>query len=114
MAESPRRLLFRHPLITSAVVAAATSRARRAAHRALARVLAAKPERRAWHLGEATLQPDEEVALLLERTAQRILDHGDAVAAIAALTRSADLSLLDTDRARRLSEAAYAPRRSAR
>lgn len=107
VAESPRRLVFRHPLVMSAVVEAATSSARRAAHRALAEVLAGKPERRAWHLGEATLQPDEEVALLLERTARRILDRGDAVAAIAALTRAADLSPLDTDRARRLSEAAY-------
>ncbi|MFF4354453.1 ATP-binding protein [Streptomyces sp. NPDC001530] len=105
--ESPRRLVFRHPLIMSAVVEAATSSARRAAHRALAHVSADKPEQRAWHLGEATLQPDEEVALLLERTARRILDRGDAVAAIAALTRAADLSPRNTDRARRLSEAAY-------
>jgi len=105
--ESPRRLVFRHPLIMSAVVEAATSSGRRAAHRALARVLVDKPEERAWHLGEATLQPDEEVALLLEQTARRILNRGDAVAAIAALTRAADLSPLDTDRARRLSEAAY-------
>ncbi|MFD7408949.1 ATP-binding protein [Streptomyces sp. NPDC059866] len=105
--ESPRRLVFRHPLIKSAVVEEATSSARRVAHRALAQVLADKPERRAWHLGEATLQPDEEVALLLERTARHIQDRGDAVAAIAALTRAADLSPLDTDRARRLSEAAY-------
>ncbi|MFD9882689.1 ATP-binding protein [Streptomyces alboflavus] len=105
--ESPRRLVFRHPLIMSAVVEAATSSARREAHRALAHVLADQPEQRAWHLGEATLQPDEEVALLLERTARRILDRGDAVAAIAALTRAADLSPLGVDRARRLSEAAY-------
>ncbi|MGW3496374.1 AAA family ATPase [Streptomyces sp. NPDC001020] len=105
--ESPRRLVFRHPLIMSAVVEAATSSGRRAAHRVLARVLVDKPEQQAWHLGEATLQPDEEVALLLERTARRILSRGDAVAAIAALTRAADLSPLDTDRARRLSEAAY-------
>ncbi|MFJ7495172.1 AAA family ATPase [Streptomyces sp. NPDC097727] len=105
--ESPRRLVFRHPLIKSAVVEEATSSSRRTAHRALAQVLADKPERGAWHLGEATLQPDEEVALLLERTARRIQDRGDAVAAIAALTRAADLSPLDTDRARRLSEAAY-------
>ncbi|MFJ3672565.1 ATP-binding protein [Streptomyces sp. NPDC090106] len=105
--ESPRRLVFRHPLIMSAVVEAATSSARREAHGALARVLADKPEQRAWHLGEATLQPDEEVAALLERTARRILDRGDAVAAIAALTRAADLSPRGADRARRLSEAAY-------
>ncbi|CAG6397165.1 AAA family ATPase [Streptomyces cocklensis] len=105
--ESSRRLVFRHPLIMSAVVETATSSSRRAAHRALAQVLGDKPEQRAWHLGEATLQPDEEVALLLERTAHRILNRGDAVAAIAALTRAADLSPLDTDRARRLAEAAY-------
>ncbi|MFE2546276.1 AAA family ATPase [Actinacidiphila glaucinigra] len=105
--ESPRRLVFRHPLIKSAVVQYATSSGRRAAHRALAQVLADRPERRAWHLGEATLEPDEKVALLLERTARRIMDRGDAVAAIAALTRAADLSPLGTDRARRLSEAAY-------
>ncbi|WLW58737.1 ATP-binding protein [Streptomyces sp. YU58] len=105
--ESPRRLVFRHPLIMSAVVEAATSSARRSAHRALAQVSADRPEQRAWHLGEATLQPDEEVALLLERAARRILDRGDAVAAIAALTRAADLSPRNTDRARRLSEAAY-------
>ncbi|RAJ72570.1 MULTISPECIES: LuxR family transcriptional regulator [unclassified Streptomyces] len=105
--ESPRRLVFRHPLIMSAAVAAATSSARRAAHRTLAHVLADRPEQRAWHLGEATLQPDEEVALLLERTARHILDRGDAVAAIAALTRAADLSPQGADRARRLSEAAY-------
>lgn len=107
VTDSPRRLVFRHPLTMSAVVAAATSSARRAAHRALAHVLADRPERRARHLGEAALQPDEELALLLERTARRILERGDAVAAIAALTRAADLSPLDTDRARRLSEAAY-------
>ncbi|MFF3503304.1 AAA family ATPase [Streptomyces sp. NPDC003247] len=107
VTQSPRRLVFRHPLIMSAVVDAATSSARRAAHRALARVLVDQPEQRAWHLGEATLQPDEEVALLLERAARRILGRGDAVAAIAALTRAADLSPGGTDRARRLSEAAY-------
>ncbi|MVO85389.1 AAA family ATPase [Streptomyces sp. p1417] len=105
--ESPRRLAFRHPLIMSAVVEAATSSARRAAHRALARVLADNPEQRAWHLGEATLEPDEDVACLLELAARRILDRGDAVAAIAALTRAADLSPLGGDRARRLAEAAY-------
>ncbi|MFF4902751.1 ATP-binding protein [Streptomyces sp. NPDC001068] len=107
VAESPRRLVFRHPLIMSAVVAAATGSDLREAHRALAAVATNRPEQRARHLGEATLQPDEDVALLLERTARRILDRGDAVAAIAALTRAADLSPRGADRARRLSEAAY-------
>ncbi|WP_320782889.1 helix-turn-helix transcriptional regulator [Streptomyces sp. CRN 30] len=107
VTESPRRLVFGHPLMKSAVVEEATGGARRAAHRALAGVLADRPERRAWHLGEATLQPDEDVAALLERTARQIQQRGDAMAAIAALTRAADLSPRDTDRARRLAEAAY-------
>ncbi len=101
-----RRLVFRHPLIRSAVVEVSTSSQRRSAHRALARVLS-DPERRAWHLGEATLEPDEHVAIQLEQHARRILNKGDAVAAIAALTRAADLSPTDSDRARRLTEAAY-------
>nr|WP_307820216.1 AAA family ATPase [Streptomyces sp. MC1] len=101
-----RRLLFRHPLISSAVVEISTSSQLRAAHRALASVLS-DPERRAWHLGEATLDPDERVAVQLEQHARRILNRGDAVAAIAALTRAADLSPVDADRARRLTEAAY-------
>ncbi|MCQ4205934.1 helix-turn-helix transcriptional regulator [Streptomyces longispororuber] len=105
--ESPRRLVFRHPLIMSAVVEAAPSSARRAAHRALARVRVDQPEQRAWHLGESTLRPDEDVALLLEQTSRRVLERGDSVAAIGALTRAADLSPLDSDRARRLAEAAY-------
>lgn len=107
MDESIHRLVFRHPLIKSAVMEASTSGRRRAAHRALARVLRDRPEARAWHLGEATLEPDEQVAGLLERAAHRVLDRGDAVAAIAALTRAADLSPLAADRARRLAEAAY-------
>ncbi|MEU8733614.1 AAA family ATPase [Streptomyces tendae] len=101
-----RRLLFRHPLIRSAVVEISTSGQRRAAHRALSRVLP-DPEHRAWHLGEATLEPDEQVAVQLERHARRVLNRGDAVAAIATLIRAADLSPVDGDRARRLTEAAY-------
>ncbi|QIQ06369.1 AAA family ATPase [Streptomyces liangshanensis] len=104
--EGTRRLVFRHPLIRSSVVAASTSAERRAAHRALARV-ARHPERRAWHLGEASVEPDEEVAALLERAAHRITARGDAVGAVAALIRAADLSPLGADRARRLAEAAY-------
>ncbi|GEC03207.1 LuxR family transcriptional regulator [Streptomyces spinoverrucosus] len=105
--EGVRRLVFRHPLISSVVVEASTGSQRRAAHRALAQVLTNEPQRRAWHLGEATLEPDEQVALQLEQAARRILKRGDAEAAIAALTRAADLSPLGADRARRLGEAAY-------
>jgi DNA-binding CsgD family transcriptional regulator len=105
--EGSRRLVFRHPLIRSAVVDACTSAERRAAHRALAHVLADRPERRAWHLGEASVEPDEEVAGLLEQVAHRVAARGDAVGAVASLVRAADLSPRGPDRARRLAEAAY-------
>ena len=56
------RLVFRHPLTRSAIVELSTSGDRRRAHRALAAQLADQPERRAWHLGEAAVEPDEQVA----------------------------------------------------
>ncbi|WP_405587635.1 ATP-binding protein [Streptomyces sp. NBC_01190] len=105
--EGARRLVFRHPLIRSSVVDACTGAERRAAHRALAEVLVDQPERRAWHLGEASIEPDEQVAVLLEQAAHRITARGDAFGAVAALVRAADLSPRGADRARRLAEAAY-------
>ena len=70
-------MTFRHPLIRSAVVEASTAAQRRQAHRDLAAVLAGQSERRAWHLGEATVEPDEQVARLLEEAAHRINERGD-------------------------------------
>lgn len=102
-----RQVVFRHPLIRSAVVAVSTGAERRAAHRILAQVLVNQPERRAWHLGEASVEPDEQVAALLEIAAQRVSARGDALGAVAALLRAADLSPHGPDRARRLAEAAY-------
>jgi DNA-binding CsgD family transcriptional regulator len=101
------RLAFCHPLLASAVVETATASERRDAHLTLARVLDAYPERRAWHLAEATTAPDESVARQLEEAAQRIMARGDAAGAIAALSRAARLSPLPRDKSRRLAEAAY-------
>jgi DNA-binding CsgD family transcriptional regulator len=101
------RLAFRHPLIRSAVVALSTSAQRRQAHEALARQLTDEPERRAWHLAQAAAGPDERVAGLLEQIAQRIKQRGDAVGAVTALLRAADLTPPGADRSRRLAEAAY-------
>ncbi|MBD0670136.1 hypothetical protein BU198_05275 [Streptomyces sp. CBMA156] len=105
--EGGQRLRFRHPLICSAVVSPALSSERRAAHAALAHALADQPERRAWHLGEATLEPDEEVAAELEHAAGLTLRRGDAAGAMRTLVRSAALSPEGPNRGRRLAEAAY-------
>ncbi|MBD0710926.1 MULTISPECIES: ATP-binding protein [unclassified Streptomyces] len=102
-----RKLSFRHPLIGSAVVAQATTAERHRAHRALAAALGDRPERRAWHLGEVTVGPDEEVAGLLEQAARLRMRRGDALGAVMALTRAAGLSPLPADKSRRLAEAAY-------
>jgi DNA-binding CsgD family transcriptional regulator len=101
------RLCFRHPLIRAAVVELSTAEQRRRANRALAELWADQPDRRAWHLAEATIEPDEEVAALLEGAAQRILARGDVVASVAALTRASELSPVSADRNRRLAAAAY-------
>ena len=53
----------------AACVDLSTSDQRRNAHRALARPLDGQPERQAWHLGQATVGTDEQVAARLERAA---------------------------------------------
>lgn len=101
------RLTFRHPLMRSAVVALSTSDQRRGVHRALAEVWRDVPEQRAWHLAQATVDPDESLAALLEEVADLSSRRGDGPNAVAALLRSADLSPAGTERARRLAKAAY-------
>ncbi|MEV5385286.1 LuxR C-terminal-related transcriptional regulator [Streptomyces sp. NPDC052721] len=98
---------FRHPLIRSAVVAGSTSAERRRVHRALAEVFHDDIERRAWHLGKATVAPDEEVAELLQAAARRVTGRGDYQAAISLLRRAAGLSTTAKARSRRLAEAAF-------
>ena len=103
----PGRVTFAHPLIRSAAVEASTAAERRRAHQAVAAVLSGQPERRAWHLGEAAVAPDEHVAALLEEAAHRSHQRGDYLAAQAGLTRAAALSPAAAERVRRLAEAAY-------
>jgi DNA-binding CsgD family transcriptional regulator len=107
VSEGTGRLVFRHPLTRSAIVELSTSGDRRRAHRTLADQLEDQPERQAWHLAEASPGPDEKVAGLLEEAAYRTLRKGDAVGAVAALLRAADLSPLRSDQSRRLADAAY-------
>jgi DNA-binding NarL/FixJ family response regulator len=101
------RITFRHPLIQSAIVATSTHEERRQAHAAIALALPGDPERRSWHLAAASAGPDEAVAAQLEHAAHRVMQRGDALAAIAALMRAAELSTTPEDTARRLAQAAY-------
>jgi DNA-binding CsgD family transcriptional regulator len=101
-------LQFSHPLVRSAIYHATPFAQRAAAHRQLAASLHDQPDRRAWHLAAAALQPDEQVASLLEATAAQAQHRGGAAAAAMALERAAELSPDPEDRARRLVAAASA------
>ncbi|WP_436535902.1 AAA family ATPase [Actinoplanes sp. HUAS TT8] len=103
---STNRLGFRHPLIGAAVVEASTERERRWAHGALAETTTS-PERRVRHLAESAEGANPEIAFQLEVAARALLRQGDAIGAVAALTRAAELSPSAGDRSRRLAEAAY-------
>ena len=86
---------------------AAHAAEQRHAHRNLAAALSDDPERRAWHLANTVVRPDEQVAASLEEAAHRRLRQGDPTGAVTALTRAAELSPTDASRARRLTDAAY-------
>jgi DNA-binding CsgD family transcriptional regulator len=101
------RLAFHHPMVRSAIIQRSTSSQRRHAHQVLADRRRDDPERLAWHLAEAAVEPDEQVAALLEQVAHQHLRRGDAVAAIAGLLRAAQLSPSGEQRSVRLAQAAY-------
>lgn len=93
---------FRHPLIRSAVQQRAAATDRRAAHLALAGVLAGQPEREVWHRAAAALGRDERMAAALEDAAAHARARGALAVALDTLRRAARLTPTPTDQARRL------------
>jgi DNA-binding CsgD family transcriptional regulator len=104
------RVRFPHPLMRSAVYGAASVPARHTVHRALADTIDAKvdPDLRAWHLAQAVSGYDEDVALELERSADRAQARGGVAAAAAFLERSAALTRDSVLRTHRMLGAAQA------
>ncbi|MEV4411441.1 AAA family ATPase [Catellatospora sp. NPDC049609] len=102
------RIAFRHPVVRTAIYSGAPFTARRQAHEALAAVLhpQAGDGRRAWHMAAATVEPDEDVAAELQRTAEHAQARGGHASAAALLDRAARITPDPDTRADRLYKAA--------
>ncbi|XVU28057.1 AAA family ATPase [Actinoplanes sp. CA-054009] len=105
LAEAGARL--RHPLTRVAVIESSTAAARQRAHAALAARPGADPIRRAWHLAEATVEPDEAIAAELENAGRLLLGRGDVVGSVNLISRAAELSEAEPARSDRLMHAAF-------
>jgi len=107
-AVSGDAFVFRHPLVRSAVQQAASPEERRAAHAALAEVLADQPDRAIWHRAAATTPPDDELAAALDAAGERATRRGARDIAVSALEQAAAFSGDRGEQASRLFKAATA------
>ena len=103
-------IMFRHPLVRSALYQGATLRQRQRAHAALADAFTGEEhaDRRVWHQAMATLTGDEEVAAALEASARRSQMRAAHSSAATAFFRAAELSTDEQRRTRRVAAAAQA------
>jgi DNA-binding CsgD family transcriptional regulator len=114
LVEMAPRVIFRHPLVRSAIYEVSTPAERRSAHKALAGATDAgvDPDRRAWHLAQSAWHPDDEIANDLEASADRAQARGGFAAAAAFLERAAELTADSTHRVGRTLAAAEAKRQA--
>jgi DNA-binding CsgD family transcriptional regulator len=87
-----RGVRFTNPLVRSAAYHSAPFAMRAAAHREVAAALYGQPDRQAWHLAAAAVNPDEHVASLLAATASQVQRRCGASTAAQTLERAAELS----------------------
>lgn len=97
------RAVFRHPLVRPAVYSTATPALRRDVHRAVAAALPeSSADLRAWHLSQACVGPDDDVADALTAVADGACARGAHGAAVTALARAAELTTQHGLRVRRM------------